>query len=30
VHLGDPVKFPDGWAANQTMMAHLENHRVAW
>ncbi|TQS42562.1 AAA domain-containing protein [Cryptosporangium phraense] len=28
VHLGDPVKFPDGWAANQTMMAHLENHRV--
>lgn len=28
VHLGDPVTFPDGWAANQTMMAHLENHRV--
>ena len=30
VHLGDPVKFPDGWAANQTMLAHLEPHRVAW
>lgn len=28
VHLGDPVKFPDGWAANQSMMAHLEAHRV--
>ncbi|SHN47885.1 AAA domain-containing protein [Cryptosporangium aurantiacum] len=30
VHLGDPVKFPDGWAANQTMMAHLESHSVQW
>jgi hypothetical protein len=28
VHLGEPVKFPDGWAANQTVMAHLEVHRV--
>ncbi|MEU8001149.1 AAA family ATPase [Catellatospora sp. NPDC049111] len=28
VHLGQPVKFPDGWAANQTVMAHLEGHRV--
>ncbi|MFG1927419.1 AAA domain-containing protein [Cryptosporangium sp. NPDC048952] len=28
VHLGDPVKFPDGWAANQTMLAHLEPHTV--
>ncbi|MFC7247605.1 AAA domain-containing protein [Catellatospora aurea] len=28
VHLGEPVKFPDGWAANQTVMAHLESHRV--
>ncbi|MBM0224313.1 MULTISPECIES: AAA domain-containing protein [Micromonospora] len=23
VHLDVPVKFPDGWAANQTMIAHL-------
>ncbi|EXG81422.1 AAA domain-containing protein [Cryptosporangium arvum] len=30
VHLGDPVKFPDGWAANQTMLAHLEPHTVSW
>lgn len=29
VHLGEPVKFPDGWAANQTVMAHLEDHRIA-
>jgi hypothetical protein len=28
VHLHEPVTFPDGWAANQTVMAHLENHRV--
>ncbi len=28
VHLHEPVKFPDGWAANQTMMAHLINHRI--
>jgi hypothetical protein len=24
VHLGVPVKFPDGWAAHQTVLAHLE------
>ena len=30
VHLGEPIKFPDGWGANQTMLAHLENHRVRW
>jgi hypothetical protein len=29
VHLHEPVKFPDGWAANQTVMGHLESHRVA-
>jgi len=23
VHLGVPVKFPDGWEANQSMLAHL-------
>lgn len=28
VHLHEPVKFPDGWAANQTVMAHLEAHHV--
>jgi AAA domain len=28
VHLNVPVKFPDGWEANQAVMAHLENHRV--
>ncbi len=28
VHLSEPVKFPDGWVANQTVMAHLEAHRV--
>lgn len=28
VHLDEPVKFPDGWAANQTVLAHLSNHRV--
>jgi hypothetical protein len=28
VHLGEPVRFADGWAANQTVMAHLEDHRV--
>jgi len=22
------VRFPDGWAAHQTMLAHLEEHRV--
>jgi hypothetical protein len=28
VHLDEPVKFPDGWAANQTVLAHLGHHRV--
>jgi len=29
VHLDEPVKFVDGWAANQTVMAHLEANRVS-
>jgi hypothetical protein len=28
VHLNVPVKFPDGWEANQALMAHLSAHRV--
>lgn len=28
VHLGVPVKFPDGWEANHAMMAVLDRHRV--
>ena len=28
VHLNVPAKFPDGWAANQALMAHLTHHRV--
>jgi hypothetical protein len=28
VHLGVPAKFPDGWEANQAVMAHLANHKV--
>ncbi|WP_406037299.1 AAA family ATPase [Micromonospora sp. NBC_00898] len=28
VHLDVPVKFPDGWAANQTMLGHLAAHTV--
>jgi sugar phosphate isomerase/epimerase len=28
VHLGVPVKFPDGWQAHQAFMAHLAKHRV--
>ncbi|GAA4105567.1 AAA family ATPase [Actinomadura miaoliensis] len=28
VHLGVPVKFPDGWEANQSVLAHLAAHRV--
>jgi hypothetical protein len=28
VHLGVPVKFPDGWEAHQAIMAHLDRHRV--
>jgi len=29
VHLHEPVKFPDGWAAHQTVMSHLDDHRVS-
>ncbi|MFE3759452.1 AAA domain-containing protein [Nocardia tengchongensis] len=29
VHLNAPVKFPDGWEANQAILAHLNEHRVA-
>jgi len=29
VHLHEPVRIPDGWAAHQTMLAHLEEHRVS-
>ncbi|MET8776189.1 AAA domain-containing protein [Nocardia sp. NPDC004654] len=29
VHLGVPVKFPDGWEANQAILTHLSHHRVA-
>ncbi|MET9214890.1 MULTISPECIES: AAA domain-containing protein [unclassified Nocardia] len=28
VHLGVPVKFPDGWEANQSVLSHLTRHRV--
>jgi hypothetical protein len=28
MHLNVPAKFPDGWEANQAMLAHLSNHRV--
>jgi hypothetical protein len=28
VHLGVPVKFPDGWAAHQSFLAHLSKHRI--
>ncbi|MGH3296011.1 MAG: AAA domain-containing protein [Trebonia sp.] len=28
VHLGVPVKFPDGWEAHQSFMAHLARFRV--
>jgi hypothetical protein len=28
VHLNVPVKFPDGWEAQQSVMAHLGKHRV--
>jgi hypothetical protein len=28
VHLNVPVKFPDGWEANQAIMAHLQSHQV--
>ena len=29
VHLGVPVKFPDGWAAHQSFLAHVSRHRVS-
>ncbi len=28
VRLGAPVKFPDGWEANQAVLDHLAGHRV--
>ncbi|MFF4772121.1 AAA family ATPase [Microtetraspora fusca] len=28
VRLNEPVKFPDGWEANQAVLAHLAAHRV--
>lgn len=28
VHLNVPAKFPDGWEANQSVMAHLSRHTV--
>ncbi|WP_233509842.1 AAA family ATPase [Actinomadura craniellae] len=28
VHLNVPVRFPDGWEANQAILAHLAEHRV--
>ena len=28
VHLNVPVKFPDGWEAQQSLMAHLHEYRV--
>ncbi|MFJ8577250.1 AAA domain-containing protein [Micromonospora sp. NPDC093277] len=28
VHLDVPVKFPDGWAANQAMLTHLAAHHA--
>ncbi|WP_433324365.1 AAA domain-containing protein [Spirillospora sp. CA-294931] len=28
VHLGVPIKFPDGWEANQSILAHLAPHRI--
>jgi hypothetical protein len=28
VHLGVPLKFPDGWEANQAVLAHLARHRI--
>jgi hypothetical protein len=28
VHLNVPAKFPDGWEANQSVMAHLSRHKV--
>lgn len=28
VHIGVPVKFPDGWEAHQAVLAHLAGHRI--
>ncbi|WP_043649364.1 AAA domain-containing protein [Nocardia thailandica] len=28
VHLGVPVKFPDGWEANQAVLSHLAAHTI--
>ncbi|NKY31304.1 AAA domain-containing protein [Nocardia gamkensis] len=28
IHLSVPAKFPDGWQANQVVMAHLTQHRI--
>ena len=28
VHLNVPVKFPDGWAAQQAVMSHLSKYRI--
>jgi hypothetical protein len=28
IHLGVQAKFPDGWEANHTLLAHLARHRV--
>jgi len=28
VHPGVPAKFPDGWEANHSLLAHLSDHRV--
>src|SRR5579859_743319 len=28
VHLNVPVKFPDGWEANQSIMTHLQHQKV--
>ncbi|WP_328474109.1 AAA family ATPase [Streptomyces sp. NBC_00448] len=30
VRLGVTVKFPDGWEANHSVLAHLAEHRVSW
>lgn len=29
VQLGVPVKFPDGWEANQSVLEHLAKHRIS-
>ena len=28
IHLGVPAKFPDGWEAHHSLLAHLADHRV--